>query len=241
MIALTIGVFDGVHRGHQAVLCYLRNLSDSIPTVLTFSNHPSEVLNRSSYPLLSSLPLKLSLLKECGVEKTVVMSFTHDLSNQSFEAFLSSYPIRHLVLGEGAAFGKNRLGHAEALREFGMRRGFTFHIVPRLFADQQAVSSSHIRALIAAGRLKEAGTLLDRPYCFHYSPERGFDPHIALPPDGIYPVWEHSDSGIVPTTLTIRHRIPELSCVQSDLLISFGPNLNPTIYQQLCQISPAAL
>lgn len=237
-MTFTIGMFDGVHRGHQAILQHLQEYGEE-PVILTFSNHPAEVLKKNSPPILSSLPLKMALFKECGIEKTVVIPFTAECSNLSYEDFLAQYPIRHLVLGSDAALGKNAIGTVENLRKLGAKRGFTVHSIPKLFVQQSLVSSSFIRQLIQSGRLEEAEQLLGRPYCIYYSSD--FPPSsIALPPDGEYPVWIHSQSGISPFQITIRNgNFNFLSSVPK--LISFGPHLNPNLFEILCQTSPAVL
>jgi hypothetical protein len=236
MNILTIGVFDGVHRGHQAVLSHLNSQS----IVVTFSNHPSGILKGASPFLLSSIRLKLAFLTECGIEKTIVIPFTRDLSEMSFVDFLKSFSFRHLILGVDAVFGKGGLGQADTLRVLGLQRGFTVQIIPKLSDAGQPISSSRIRSLIQNGKLNEAEKLLGRPYCFDYSPQSEFDPTIALPPDGSYTVWSHSALGIGMTQLVIENCVPRLN---SDMmqLISFGPNLNPNIFKHLCQTSPAVL
>ncbi len=239
MTILTIGVFDGVHRGHQILLGHLGEQSIAV----TFSNHPSEILKGVSPLRLSSLRLKIALLKEFGVKKVIAIPFTEELSNLTFDAFLEPYPIRHLILGEGAAFGKEGLGNADALRTLGLRRGFTVQTIQKLCLADQPISSSRIRTLILDGKLTEAESLLGRPYCFEYDPLIP-DLNIALPPDGSYNVWSHSPSGIDETSLTIQNRIPRLSAnmileTRMMQLISFGPNLNPNLINYLCQTSPA--
>jgi hypothetical protein len=234
MSSLTIGVFDGVHRGHQSIL---RQLDDQ-PIVVTFSNHPAEILKSSPPPLLCSCRLKLALLKEFGVNNTVVIPFTRALSEMTFEDFLAPYSFRHLILGDGAAFGKNGQGNADALRIFGLQRGFTVQSISKFLIGNQPISSTRIRSLITDGKLIEAENLLGRPYCIDYSPELKSFQNIVLPPDGLYTVWSHSKTGVEMIELTIRDQILRPSANKMQL-ISFGPNLNPNLFNYLCQISPA--
>jgi len=232
MTILTIGVFDGVHRGHQSLLSHLGN--DSI--VITFSNHPAEVLKNSVPPQLCSLSLKLALLKKYGVFNPIVIPFTRDLSQVNFEFFLEPYSFNHLILGEGAAFGFDGQGNAEALRILGLKRGFTVQTVQKLQVGNQPISSSRIRSLILEGKLSEAEILLGHPYCIDYDPHSL--PHIALPPDADYTIWSHSDKGSEMVRLTIHNRVlkPSANIKQ---LICFGSNLTPNLFNQLCQTSLA--
>lgn len=233
MTALTIGNFDGVHRGHQLLFDHLRKTG--LKTIaLTFSNHSSEILKGSAPPLLNTTPLKTALLEEY-VDEAISIPFTETLANQSFEEFLSPYTMSYLILGEDAAFGKNRLGTPDALRALGKQRGFQVQIISKLCIDHKPISSTRIRELIAQGNLAKAEELLGRPHCFYYT---GSMDHLALPPDGRYAVWSLSKSGLKPIELMIQNQKPILSSKRPQL-ISFSPNINPSIYQKLCQTSPA--
>lgn len=235
--ALTIGMFDGVHLGHQELLQHLSSFG--YPTqAITFSNHPFEVLQPEAAPLpLTPLQIKQSLLAACGIEETTMLSFTRELASLSYEDFLAPYDIAHLVIGEDAAIGRRRLGTPDALRLLGLKRGFQVHVLPKLRHTGEQISSTRIRSLIARGELIEAERMLGRPYCFVVSLAHA---HSVLPPDGCYPVWAYSAGGIIPTTLTIENRTPQIS-LEKPQLISFG-SLNPTIFNHLChQISLAEL
>ncbi len=169
MIALTIGMFDGVHKGHQHLLRYLTHLGCRT-TVLTFSNHPSTILHKENIPLLSPAPIKKELLAHYGIDETIVIPFTEELSHISFQDFLAPYPIRHLVLGQDAVIGADRKGTPDALRLLGIERGFTVHFLPKLQFHGTPISSSHIRALIASGALTEAEELLGHPHEVAHKP-----------------------------------------------------------------------
>ena len=205
---------------------------------MTFSNHPSEILKASAPSPLCSLRLKLAFLKEHGVNDAIVLPFTRDLSEMTFEAFLQPHSFRHLILGEGAVFGVDGQGNADALRVLGLKRGFTVQTVQKLKITGQTVSSTRIRSLILDGKLNEAEALLGRPYCFEYSPDSKPSPNIILPPDGEYTVWTHSRTGVEMSRLTIQDRTVQMSATKLQL-ISFGPNLNPNLFNCLCQISLA--
>lgn len=160
MLCITVGFFDGVHRGHRHLLAALKALGgDSL--VLTFSNHPAGILGASSPRLITTLEKKLQLLEEEAL-RVSLLAFTPELAAQSYEQFLEPYPIRHLVLGEGAALGKGRLGTAERLRALGEKRGFEVHVVSHLYEGDAPITSSRIRALLVLGKKEEAERLLGR-------------------------------------------------------------------------------
>jgi riboflavin kinase/FMN adenylyltransferase len=235
MTALTIGMFDGVHRGHQLLLQKLVKIGCNT-TALTFSNHPSSILRLQAPNLLTPYPLKEILLRNYGVQQLICLPFTKEFSQQSYDEFLSPYSISHLILGEDAALGRDRQGTIDALKLLGLKRGFEVHSISKLFIDNEPISSTRIRGLIELGKLAEAEELLGRPHCFFTT-----DHHPILPPDGTYSVWSYSPSGELPTTLRIRNRIPEPPHAASQL-VCFGPKkLNPQLIKQLWQISLAAL
>lgn len=155
MNSLTVGFFDGVHRGHREVLKHCS-------TVITFPNHPKEILGGSSPHLLTPEPFKTTLLKNLGLT-VISIPFTRELANLTFEEFLAPYVFDNLVLGEDSAFGKKRLGTPEALRELGLQRGFTVQIIPKLQYRGVPISSSRIRALLEQKNLSEAEELLGYP------------------------------------------------------------------------------
>ena len=237
MKAITIGTFDGVHLGHQKIFQVLSDFG--CPTqAITFANHPLDILHPANAPLPLTPPfLKQALFSAYGIEETTILPFTRELASLSYKDFLAPYEIAHLVVGEDAAIGQGRLGTPDALRFLGLQRGFQVHVVPKLQCNGEAISSTKIRQAVSEGNLSYAEKLLGRPYCFAISSAKA---HSLLPPDGRYFVYAHSPGGIIPTTLTIENRVPELALEQPQL-ISFGP-LNPTLTQRLCHpTSPAEL
>ena len=160
--ALTIGNFDGVHLGHQALLKRLKERA-SYTTVLTFTNHPLEILKpEAAPPLLTPLPPKLSLLEELGIDAVIALSFTQELASLPYDLFLQPFPLTHLILGTGEAFGKNREGTPENVLRLAAQRGFIAEYIDKILMDGEPISSRHIRALIQAGDLKTASLLLGR-------------------------------------------------------------------------------
>lgn len=161
--ALTIGTFDGVHLGHRTLLKRLRECG-SHSTVLTFTNHPLEILSPPHVPvLLTSLPEKLSLLEECGVDTVIAIPFTQELAALSYEAFIAQFRLTHLILGAGDAFGKNREGSPANLIRLSKEKGFSVEFLDKVLLDGQPISSRRIRAALSSNDFETAARLLGRP------------------------------------------------------------------------------
>jgi riboflavin kinase/FMN adenylyltransferase len=156
--AVAIGTFDGVHRGHRAVIDVLKS-TGLRSTVVTFHPHPREVLGYS-VQLLTTLERRLELIAAAAPDDALVVEFTQELSRRSPEEFvhdvLDAIGTRIVVAGEGFRFGRGRSGDAELLR----RMGFDLRSVPLV----EGVSSSRIREHLTEGAVLEAARLLGRPH-----------------------------------------------------------------------------
>ncbi len=165
-IALTIGSFDGVHLGHQHLFHELKTLGT--PTVLTFSNHPSEILYPQPLNELCSLAERLNLFEACGIELTIVLPFTLTLAQTSYEEFLkklySHLPFHHLVLGEGAVLGARGEGSERQIQLLSKEIGFTPIYLKKMVLDGEVVSSRRIRSLIGNNQIEQAQKLLGRKF-----------------------------------------------------------------------------
>lgn len=170
---LTIGNFDGVHRGHQALLEMLvrkaRNLR-AAATVLTFEPHPREYFAPQDAPArLASLRDKLLLLSQNGVERVHVCRFDAHLAALHADRFIEDVlvrglAVRHLIIGDDFRFGARRQGDFALLAREGERLGFGVEAMPTLADGGARVSSSAVRAALTDGRLDDAAALLGRPY-----------------------------------------------------------------------------
>lgn len=208
----TIGVFDGVHLGHQALIHQIIVHASRLgakSVCVTFTPHPEDVLRpQSEIAHLAALDDRLDLLKSLGVSEVVVFEFTPALSQLSPEEFidllLARFRLRQLWIGSDFALGRNRSGSPERLAEIGNEKGFTIHQFPPVVIEGEVISSSRIRQALAGGRVEEAGRLLGRPYKLtgkvvagdHRGITLGFPTanlalreRLALPADGIYAVW----------------------------------------------------
>jgi riboflavin kinase/FMN adenylyltransferase len=210
--ALTIGVFDGIHRGHQHLIQQTAQAATALggkAGMITFWPHPLEVLRPAmQVRYLTMLEEKLDLLAGMGtLDMVVVMPFTPALAMTSAGDFVDLL-LRHLglrVLVEGAdfAFGHNREGDMAFLTAYGQEHGFAVQTVDLQLAGHQRMSSTHVRALLAEGQVERAMDLLGRPYSARGlvmpgdrrgrllgfpTANLGIDPQKILPADGVYAV-----------------------------------------------------
>jgi len=171
--ALTIGNFDGVHRGHQAMLARLRERARALglqACVLTFEPHPLELFSPQTAPTrLTSLREKLELLAAHGVERVQVCRFNRAYASRSPQDFieqqlLAGLGMHWLLIGDDFRFGARRAGDFALLQEASRKHGFGLEAMPTVAQGGVRVSSSAVRAALAAGRLAEAEALLGRPY-----------------------------------------------------------------------------
>ena len=176
--ALTIGNFDGVHRGHQAMLALLKTEARrrGVPScVLTFEPHPrdyfAEVAGKSSLApaRISTLRDKLAALEQCGIDQVVVLRFDAQLAAQSPEAFIQEVlrrglGVRYVLVGDDFRFGARRLGDYAMLSAAGQALGFGVARMDSYEVENLRVSSSAVRAALAAGDMALAAQLLGRPY-----------------------------------------------------------------------------
>jgi riboflavin kinase/FMN adenylyltransferase len=170
---LTIGNFDGVHRGHQALLQMLVDAarSQGVPaTVMTFEPHPREYFSPADAPArLASLREKLLLLAANGVDRVHVCHFDARFAAVTAQRFIDDIlirglDVRHLIIGDDFRFGARRHGDFALLQAAGERHGFTVEAMHTVEIDGERVSSSAVREALAAGDMDHAARLLGRPY-----------------------------------------------------------------------------
>ncbi len=221
--AVTIGAYDGVHRGHQFVigrLCGMAAAGGLASVVLTFDRHPAAVVRPESAPkLLTDLDQKLEVLASTGVDHTVVLRFDQARSQEEPEDFVREVLVdtlraRIVVVGEDFHFGRKRRGNVALLREMGGSLGFEVAHVPLL----PGTSSTAIRSLVEAGDVAGAAELLGRPHEVRGVVQRGdqrgrelgyptanvaVPTEILLPAPGIYAGWY---GGGRPTAISVGRR-----------------------------------
>ncbi len=211
---LTIGVFDGVHLGHQRLISELLKQATRrrlLAGVVTFRQHPEDILSPGkTLPFLTDIKTRTQLLREEGVDFIVPLSFTSALAGlgaRRFIALLQKHlKMRGLVVGPDFALGRQREGDIETLRKLGKEMGFSLTIVPPLEINGEIVSSTAIRKAIADGDMKKVHELTGRYFSLYGKvvagagrgeslgfPTANLDVNSgqALPPDGVYTGLAH--------------------------------------------------
>ena len=170
---LAIGVFDGVHLGHQAVISAATSharAADGTPVVMTFDPHPLKVLRPQHAPhLLTATQHKIALIRDMGVEHLLVINFDRKFAATSPEEFVEelvmhSRPLREICVGHEWSFGKDRRGNLDLLKRLGVQLDFSVVGVPPVLANGEVVSSTAIRQAVEKGDLAKAAEMLGREY-----------------------------------------------------------------------------
>jgi riboflavin kinase/FMN adenylyltransferase len=210
-VVATIGAFDGIHRGHHVLIGQVVNRARTlgVPSLcVTFDPHPDLVLYPERHlTYLTDRAEKERVLHQLGVDEIMVIEFTPELSMLNPEEFLAlvseRYMLAELWVGYDFALGRGRSGTVSALAELGRVKGFALHVVPPERSEEEVISSTVIRSLLAQGQVRHANRLLGRRYRISGEVESGAqrgrqlnfptanikpDPRRALPADGVYAV-----------------------------------------------------
>jgi riboflavin kinase / FMN adenylyltransferase len=209
----TIGVFDGVHRGHQRIVGRAMEIARerNLPVVvITFDPHPDEVIRPGSHPpMLTTTRRQAELLADLGADAMIVLPFSVDFSRLSPDEFVRVVLSERLhatavVVGENFRFGHKAAGDVPLLAQLGEKYDFTAEGVPLLVADGVTISSSYIRERLAEGDVTAAAAALGRPHRVEGVVVRGHmrgrglgfptanletPPYTATPTDGVYAGW----------------------------------------------------
>jgi len=206
---LAIGVFDGVHRGHQAVISTSArhaHAADGTPVVVTFDPHPAKVLRPNDAPhLLTARQHKIDLIRGLGVGHLLVIEFNKEFAATPPDEFVRqllahSKPLREICVGHEWAFGRNRSGNLALLKQLGTQLGFDVVGIPPVMVNGNVVSSTAIRTAITEGDFDKAEEMLGRPYSIVGTvvggdslgkklgfPTANLSAHSEqFPPDGVY-------------------------------------------------------
>ncbi len=206
---LTVGVFDGVHLGHKHLLAELigkARLENLTSCVVTFRQHPQSLFeSRPNLQILTSLPQKIKLLKDEGIDFIITLNFTLELAQigiQQFIGLLKKYlKMRGLVVGPDFAMGRNREGDIDTLRTLEKSMDFSLTVIPPITKNSELISSTSIRNALAQGDMKRVHDMLGRYFSLEgrviagigRGKDFGFptaniyiDPVQALPADGVY-------------------------------------------------------
>lgn len=226
-LTLSIGNFDGFHKGHQAIISQLVQSAKAIQgqsVALTFLNHPREVMQIGTHvPRLCSEEQKLRWFDQAGVDFLLLLPFTRTFSQQTPELFLHEIrqiiPFSQLILGHDAHIGRNRQGTPEVVKILAEKMGFSVTYLPPITLGSQAISSSRIRELINEGKLDRAAELIGRPYSIRgpvlegagHGKTLGFPTanidvsRLCLPPKGVYAVTTEFQGRTLPAIANLGH------------------------------------
>jgi riboflavin kinase / FMN adenylyltransferase len=193
---LSIGNFDGVHRGHQTLFQAMCVMPKEVyRTVVTFKNHPVQILkSMPNFPFISTWEHRWTLLKKWGLNRIIPLLFTEEMAKMSYDEFLKKiyflFPFQGLVLGEGAVFGRHRKGDRKAVENLAQKMGFHTLYIPKTSENGEIISSQMIREAIERGDLSRASFLLGRPYSLLTFFRKGNARLLSFcfPPDDEYPV-----------------------------------------------------
>ncbi|MBD3401619.1 bifunctional riboflavin kinase/FAD synthetase [candidate division GN15 bacterium] len=209
----TLGTFDGIHRGHQEILCRVRDHSmrhNLEPVLITFHPHPRVVVTPNDPPmLLTSIEEKEKFVPDFLDGHVLVLEFNDELRSWSAEEFVKKVIVdtvgaKRVIVGYDHHFGKDRSGSIDSLREFGERYGFEVEVVQPVIVDGHPVSSSRIRRALKEERFDEAIKLLGHEYAIYGTVERGiglgrkigyptanvcYSTRKLLPTEGVYACW----------------------------------------------------
>src|SRR5437763_9850273 len=237
---LTLGVFDGLHLGHQLIMKTVvdrAHATGAVPTVTTFEPHPRAVLHPSSAPpLLQTFDQKIEALSVLGVEQTIIIHFDQAFSQIRAEDFLRDTVVNRLhakevYLGRGFFFGHNREGNIDLLRSVSERLGFCADEVPEVRLHGKRIGSTRIRELLLEGRVNLARRMLGRPYGVEGPVVRGAarGNQLGFPTANIHPHNRVIPRGGVYVTATLIEGQWRRSVTNIGTRPTFDDNLGPSV------------
>lgn len=261
--AVTIGVFDGVHLGHQELLANVvkRAQQDNLlATVLTFEPHPAFLLRPNNAPqLLTDLNHKLSLFEKFGMHRTVVLKFNQAVAEIAPERFVKDFlvdslNVQSVVVGDDFHFGNSRTGSVETLKQQSQQYDFEVEAVSlySLSSEPEPISSTAIRRALAGGRVKEVTRMLGRPYSIEgeviEGDRRGHTIGFptanlpvsqlrAWPTDGVYAGWFTDSAGVKrPCAINIGRRPTFYHHAEHSILEAHLLDFDGDLYGQFVEV-----
>jgi riboflavin kinase/FMN adenylyltransferase len=237
---LTLGVFDGLHLGHQLIMSTVVERAravGAVPTVITFDPHPRAVLHpESAPPLLQTFDQKIEGFGVLGIEQTIVLRFTPEFASVRAPDFLRDVVMdrlhaREVYLGKGFAFGHNREGNIELLRRLSGELGFIAGEVPEVRLRGRRVSSSKIRELLTRGQVNIARRMLGRPYGVEARVEHGSERghQLGFPTANLHPHNRVIPRNGVYVTSTLIEGQWRRSVTNVGLRPTFGDGTEPSV------------
>ena len=250
--AVALGFFDGVHRGHAALLERVKQRASELhaeATVLTFDVHPDTLVFGKEVPLINSAPEREEIIRRLyGIEHTVFLHFNRSMMTMPWQEFLSSavdeLEIAAVVVGHDFSFGYRGEGKPDRLQAWCAERGISCDVIPAVCVDGRVVSSTEIRRLIADGAIEEANRLLGHPHTlsdvihsgYHLGTRMGcptinmaFPSGVVIPKHGVYSARVILDDGseyMAVTNVGVRPTVSEGERVSVEShLLDFQGNL----------------
>lgn len=261
---VTIGAYDGVHLGHQAVVAQVRSIASeqgSLSVVLTFDQHPAMVVRPESAPqLLTNNEQRLELLAQTGIDATVVMSFDDAQAHESPESFVQrvlvgALGVRTIVVGKDFHFGHDRKGNVDLLEKVGRVNNFDVRpveLVPRIDGIDEPISSTAIRRALAGGDVTRAASMLGRLHEVRgtviMGDQRGrllgfptanvvVPNTTCVPADGVYAGWYERPNGEVhPCAINLGRRPTFYEHADHSLLEAHLIDFNGDLYGEEAEV-----
>ncbi len=260
---LTVGTFDGVHKGHRAILDQVVSTAgaEGCPGVIvTFDPHPRSVVGKSGpMELLTPITERISLLKSFGIDEVVVVPFTPAFADLSPEAYIQDFLVKSfapkaIVTGYDHHFGKGRAGNFDTLARFAPVFNYRLSEIPATTIDEAAVSSTKIRTALREGRVADAARMLGRPYALTGTVVKGkqlgrtigfptanvvpLEPAQLIPAEGVYAAIAETEIGLKAKAMVNIGRRPTVETggertIEANLLDNFSGNL----YDQTLRLS----
>ncbi|MCB0280191.1 MAG: bifunctional riboflavin kinase/FAD synthetase [Calditrichaeota bacterium] len=206
---VTVGTFDGIHLGHKYTFDCLINIAeqnDLESVIVTFSDHPKEIIQNRDVQILTVKDEKIELLRSIMIDHLLIIPFTRELASMNYKTFTKSVLIdqlkmKNLLFGYDHAFGKNREGSYQNLKDFGKQNEFTVDRVESVQLGNVTVSSTQIRQLLTDGQLNKANRFLGRPYLLIGEVVRGEQrgQSLGFPTANLKPLHPHkliANSGV---------------------------------------------
>ena len=250
--AVALGFFDGVHRGHAALLEQVKERAiqtGALPTVLTFDVHPDTLVFGKDVPLINSAPEREEIIRRVyGIDTTIFLHFNRSLMQMPWQDFIASavneLGISAVVVGHDFSFGYRGEGTPERLQNWCAEHDITCDVIPAVIIDGRIVSSTEIRVLIAEGEIEEANRLLGHPHIISDTVHSGYHlgqklgtptinlsipQGVVIPKFGVYATKVYLDDGSVHTAVTNIGTRPTVSTLEQisveSHLLDFSGNL----------------
>ena len=256
---LALGMFDGVHLGHQKVILDAVKKSgqlNALSTIVTFSAHPQLITARTPSKSITSLDDRLSLFEELGIQAVLVLNFDEELSRMSAEDYIKTVLVnalnaKSISIGYDHKFGAQKKGDDKLLELYGKQYNYDVTVLPPVTLDGQIISSSVIRKLISIGDVSSASKLLGRPFsikgCVIKGKQRGkklgfptanlpFPDNIIAPAAGVYSGMVEIDGSSYYAVINFGKR-PTFGDLKEDLIEAHVLNYDGDLYDKSIEVS----